>query len=296
MKRILSLVLALMLMASPAFAINDWKQGTATDAVVGTQNISDLDATITAYLQDPIDKVLADSIYGCTLTWASNSTVTVGVGECTISNAAGTIRRMRRNTSTATVNMATSGVGGIDSGSSEAASTWYAVYAVADADATTFTVICTQEGTALSDVTYYRYIGSFYNNASSNIANFRWFGKGASVLFMHDIPISLTTTASNGVWAELSCIEAIPTSSLVGIFGLTNTKASDGTGLWIRPDGSTWSTGTGNGLFAYYYGSAQRTCALGNGTVGTAQAIEYQTGNNNPSSMEITCEGFWLTR
>lgn len=188
MRKLLLAFLILALFAGQAFAINDWIRGDGTDSVKGADSPSDNPANITNYMQDPLDRLLSNYVYGCTLTRTSATVITVSAGEVCCSNGAGTIKRFRKNTATTTITITGAGVAGLDSGSSEKASTLYNVYAVADADATTFTAIAAEDGVALSDVTYYRYIGSFFNNAAQDIDAFYWIGEGASVKVVHDDP------------------------------------------------------------------------------------------------------------
>jgi hypothetical protein len=70
---------------------------------------------------------------------------------------------LRANTSATTVTWAN-----IDTGAEAISSTYY-LWAVADADATTFTVMISLSNTAPTGATYYRKLGSFYNDASGNI-------------------------------------------------------------------------------------------------------------------------------
>ena len=128
----------------------------------GTASAADIDALIIAN-NNSVDRLFSNYRSGCKLIYASASTVTVGTGSIVCNNSAGTIRRLRANTSTVT--MAWSN---IDTGS-EAASTTYYVYAVGDTDAATFTVKLSTNATSPTGITYYKRLGSFYNNASSNI-------------------------------------------------------------------------------------------------------------------------------
>ena len=128
----------------------------------GTASAADIDALIIAN-NNSVDRLFSNYRSGCKLIYASASTVTVGTGSIVCNNSAGTIRRLRANTSTVT--MAWSD---IDTGS-EAASTTYYVYAVGDTDAATFTVKLSTNTTSPTGITYYKRLGSFYNNASSNI-------------------------------------------------------------------------------------------------------------------------------
>jgi hypothetical protein len=70
---------------------------------------------------------------------------------------------MRQNTSATNVTFSD-----IDTGAEEASKTYY-IYANCDADATTATFKVSLSSTAPTGVTNFKRLGSFYNNASSNI-------------------------------------------------------------------------------------------------------------------------------
>jgi len=98
------------------------------------------------------------------VTYATAATLTVSAGGVMVSNSAGSTRLMLANTSATTVTWSN-----LDTGS-EAAETIYYVYAIGSAVTdTTFTVKISTSSTAPSGVTYYKKLGSFYNNASKNI-------------------------------------------------------------------------------------------------------------------------------
>ncbi|MEI8350100.1 MAG: hypothetical protein WCI77_08090 [Candidatus Omnitrophota bacterium] len=98
----------------------------------------------------------------CRIQYKSDSDLYVRAGEIMLTDSSGN-RRLRRNTSDLTVNWAN-----IDTGS-EAANTYYYVYAVADASTTTFTVKISTNAATPSGCTFYKLIGIFYNDSSSNI-------------------------------------------------------------------------------------------------------------------------------
>ncbi len=287
------IILLSSMVCQPLFAITDWNRGDGTDAVKGTDNASDIDYDVTNYIQDPLDRALQYYIRGCTLTRTSATVITVSIGEVVCSNGAGTIKRMRQNVATTTMDMAVVGVGGIDSGSAEVISTWYDIYSVADANATTFTAIAAQQGTALSDVTYYRYIGSAYNNAAGDLQNFYWFGYGNNPIVMWDVPISITTVLSSAAWSgATSCSAAMPSSSTLAVFGLYE---GDGPGsfprIFIRPNGSTWSTSHANSIMnSSQYAGGQRMCITD-----SSQQIQYYNDVND-NATEIMVEGFYISR
>jgi len=113
---------------------------------------------------DALERTLQGYREGLRLTYSSTSTLVVTAGQVWVSNATGTVRLALSNAASTNVTFTN-----IDTGA-EAASTTYYVYAVAaaaDSEAVTFKV--SLSATAPSGVTYYKRLGSFYNDASSNI-------------------------------------------------------------------------------------------------------------------------------
>lgn len=141
---------------------NLWRGGTGLNSPVGTTNISDIDTVVFQQIVDPLDRTLSNYRRHCTVLYSSASALTVSVGEVACMSS-GSVVRLRKNTSSTSVAWSD-----IDTGA-EAASTYYYVYANADADATTFTVKISTSSSAPTGVTYYRKLGWFYNDSSSNI-------------------------------------------------------------------------------------------------------------------------------
>ncbi len=163
MKRLF--VLLFLLLATPAFSANEWRNGDGSNTIPGTTNVSDIDAASYEDLAYPLDRLLAGYRESVKVSYASASSLTVSAGEVVCSNSGGTVRKMRRNTSSTTVTFSD-----LDTGV-EASSTTYYLYAVADSDAETFTVKISASSTAPSGVTYFKKLGSFFNNSSSNVDN-----------------------------------------------------------------------------------------------------------------------------
>jgi len=104
----------------------------------------------------------------CKLSYATAATLTVSSGGVMVSNSGGTVRLMLANTSDTTVTWAD-----IDADSEEASTTYY-IYAIGSATTdTTFTIKISKNSSAPSGVTYYKRIGSFYNDSSSNIVSIK---------------------------------------------------------------------------------------------------------------------------
>lgn len=111
---------------------------------------------------ETLKNLLKNYRQGCMLKYKSAADIYVETGEISICDASGNIR-WRRNAADTTVVW-----GNIDTGA-EAASTTYYVYAVADASGTEFTVLISLSATTPTGATFYRKLGSFYNDGSSNI-------------------------------------------------------------------------------------------------------------------------------
>lgn len=112
---------------------------------------------------DSFKNLLKSYRRGGLVEYKSASDLYVRSGEITIPDASGNLR-IRTNAADTTVTWSN-----LDTGS-EASSTTYYVYAVADASGTGFTIKISTSASAPSGSTYYKRIGSFYNDGSSNIA------------------------------------------------------------------------------------------------------------------------------
>lgn len=143
--------------------------------------------------------------------------------------------------------------------------------------------------------TYWRCIGATYLNATGAGEVSKFYAPDGK-MYMWDVPISVTSTASPGAWSgETSCAAAMPAISTMGIFGLYTFDGADSViGLWIRPSGSTWSVDEENGIYETepasgdYGMSSQRWCATDN-----SQQIQYYQ-HANDDNVEIDIEGFMV--
>ncbi len=156
-KQILVVLLSILLLTGNAYGADQWDKTKFADTTL----IPDAPGLMRVN-NEAIDRILVDYQEGADVFYSSAIAVTVSPGSVACSNSGGTIRRLRTNTSTTSVGWAN-----IDAGAEEA-STTYNVFAVADTDATTFTVMISKSS-APTGATYYKKLGSFYNDASSNI-------------------------------------------------------------------------------------------------------------------------------
>ena len=165
MKKLLVLLMSFGLVFS-AYAGNQWRVGTTAKTIPGATNISDIDEASYEDMTAPLDRLLSNFRENCVVSYASTSTVTVGAGEIVLQNSAGTITLMQQNAAATTVTW-----GMIDTGSEAASTTYYLWAYQATATDTDFDVTISTSSSAPSGKTYYARLGSFYNNASSNILN-----------------------------------------------------------------------------------------------------------------------------
>lgn len=268
MKKILLVILVVLLSFGPAYAadINDWIKGDGTDSIEGTDSISDLDTLTTNYLQDPLDRLLTHYIYGCTLTYATAATITVGVGEVVCQNAGGTIRRFRKNTSTVTIDITAD----LDTGA-EANSTMYHIYAIADADATTFTCEFSASSSAPDGATYYRYLGSVFNNGSGNFEIFDFLGYGNTCTVVYDSPDNFAELANGAEteWTEVDCASSVPFSGIAISFAMIGTA---GDSCRLKKNGSSSTNG-----YRVFYNTSDDTRVTPYIPCDSSQIIEYDT-------------------
>jgi hypothetical protein len=157
-----------------------------------------------------------------TLSYSSATTIAVSAGEVVCSNSDASVRKMRQNTSATNVTFSD-----IDTGA-EASSTTYYLYANCDADATTATFKVSASSTAPTGVTYYKRLGSFYNDSSSNITV-----GGVS----ND---SNTFRGSLGAWETKSADTTY--QALTDGFVVFDQRYVSGSEVWARIDGYTDSS------------------------------------------------------
>ncbi len=111
---------------------------------------------------ESIRDLLRNYLRGCAVEYKSAADLYVRSGEIALVDSGGNLR-LRRNTSDLTVTWAD-----IDTGA-EATSTTYYVYAVGDSSGTTFTVKISTSASAPTGCTYYKKLGSFYNDSAGDI-------------------------------------------------------------------------------------------------------------------------------
>ena len=159
MRKYLFMILALMV-AVPVMAADQWDKLEIKSAT----EINNYDVVIPTN-NEAIDRLLTNYRQGVKIIYSSAAAVKVEDGEIVCSNSGGTIRRFRKNTTALTT---VDFDNNLDTGL-EAASTKYYVYAVADTDIEGFTFKISEDAVSPDGATYFKKLGSFYNDSDSDI-------------------------------------------------------------------------------------------------------------------------------
>lgn len=156
-------IIALLLVSNQtdSGAADQWDKSSP----LGTTQASDIDLNIGAN-NSSLDRLLSNYRQGAyPYSTGSVNGFSVSAGDLTISNSDGSSRRLRSNPTATPVTWSQ-----MDSGPGDSVSTVYHVYAIADsATDATWTVKISTSSTAPATTTYYRRLGSFYNNSAGTI-------------------------------------------------------------------------------------------------------------------------------
>lgn len=212
------MLIMMLLISSTGWTANEWRNTLGSGFIDGdVVYFNDIDTEFNDHILEPLDRLLINSRFGMKLTYSSGSTLVVGTGSIVCTNAGGTINKIRRNTSTTNVTFSD-----IDTGS-EAPSTQYYLYSNCDADATTATFKISTSASAPSGLTYYRKMGSFYNNVSSDMEQ----------ITNDDDSVSIVTgTVSNGATISLpSGYSQSECNWTVAVGAITHFDGGDGNSL-----------------------------------------------------------------
>jgi len=262
--------LLVCLLVSPAFATVQWRDGTGAESPLGSINPGTIDDAIYDNITAPLDNLLAEGRFGCKLTYASASTLTVGIGSIVVSNSAGTIRLMGRNSSATTVTWSN-----IDTSTEETSTTYYVHAVLSAVSDTTFVIKISKSATAPTGVTYFKKLGSFLNDASGNITDIVD-DSAIAVAPSGSIQMFGAATAPSG-W--LICDgSAVSRTTYATLFNVISTTFGVGNGstTFNLPDMTN----------RFPYGSSTGTDA-GNADVGSA-ADRTLTGNDSSITLLTT--------
>ena len=159
MRKILSVLSILFLLTSNSWATVGWNKSipaTSENPQAISSDVIENNTALDLMLQNYRDGYL-------TITLTSTSAITIGAGGVMLSNSGGSTRLMVANTSTTTMSSTN-----IDTGSISPSSTYYIYAYTSSTTATTFSVIYSASATSPTGITYYKRLGSFTTDSSSN--------------------------------------------------------------------------------------------------------------------------------
>jgi hypothetical protein len=232
---------------------------------------------------DVVEAALKNYRSGLKVTYASASTVTIGVGECRSDNGLDTIVV----TSPITVDIATSGANGLDTGS-EAANTWYNPFVIDGPSVPTAGMFVKHGDTPTlpTGYTVKRQLPiAVRNDGSGNFRRFHTIHWGEQPEIWWDTSDGLAVVGSGTatVYTQISCSTFIPPISRVGVFAtaaLTTQVA-----IFIRESNGNQEVPT--------------SCVSGQFTtpfycrVNASQQIDYRVSSANP--VNVVMRGFKVT-
>ena len=155
---VLALTLCFGLIVTNSYCADEWLK----TRPASTDQKIDYPTAVTAN-NTAIDRLLSNYREGLTVSYVSTSALSVSSGEIVCSNVGESIKKFRKNVSSTSL-----GWIDLDTGSEQASTTYY-IYANCDADAETAVLQISASSSGASGVTYYKKIGEFYNDSSSNI-------------------------------------------------------------------------------------------------------------------------------
>lgn len=159
---------------------------------------------------------ILSNIYGLVATWASVSTVTIGIGACRDKTNTYTIR----TTAPIVANIAIAGAGGLDTGA-EASNTFYSIFVIADSTGVLppNSLLSTGGDTPTvlpAGYDIWRRVGYVRNNSSSDFREFVTYGQGAERSIQYRDALSSRQQLTGGaatVVTAVNCGALVPNSA-----------------------------------------------------------------------------------
>jgi hypothetical protein len=254
-----------------------------TSALTAPQETT-LGTVVTNHVANPVSPPLARGfglyVFNGQTKWDSVSTVKLGLsGQLSFARSSDDARDIEW-TGELTVNMAVMGAGGLDTGA-EAASTWYAVFVIADSfgvnsPAGLFSLSSTAP-TLPVGYDKFRRLGWVRNTGSSNFRKYSLVGSGYQRFFHYDESFSNLRVLTNGSatsFTSVSLAAYVPPTAFVALLAVSYDCVAAGGAVDMRTPGST-ITDTPNkvapGIITTARHIQQRQMRLS-----TSQAVEYK--------------------
>lgn len=228
--------------------------------------------------QDTLDALRDKAVFDTRFTYINSNSVLVPQGSYRDDTNVYTINMSPPRT----LNIAITGVGGLQTGSLQSPNTWYGAYVIGDSTGGTFPdVLFIPEGVAFSEAGYdvARLIGWVRNDAMTNFIPFYTTGSGREQLYLWDIDSQSEILAAGGAtsWTQIDCSDWIAPTSNIGLFQLGITASTPFAGMTIRTNGAT-------GTYNAFVVRPGVTTTITNRSFGTMitdenQIIEYEVFN-----------------
>lgn len=238
----LRILLVLLLMSTPAWAVVQWRNGSGANTLLGSSNAADIDTNTYNNIVSPLDSLLANYREGLNINYDSAAQVTVSSGSVTVSNSDGSVRLFLKNSGSTTVTWSD-----IDTGA-ESTGTYYVYAIAASASATAVTFKISANSTSPSGITYYKRIGSFVNDGSSNITNISNDNQYVGYVGTPSSKSSATTyqALTDGIVTDVYAFST--NSSALSVNGYTDSSSSPTT---IVAGGNDTNSSNGRGTITF---------------------------------------------
>lgn len=233
---------------------------------------------------------------GGRLAWVSASTLTLGTAavQSTVLDSTGDTSISWLGT--VSIDITVAGAGGLQTGSTEAADTWYGVYIIDDtSQVLTPTGLLIPDGMAFSETGYdvARLLGWVRNDSSSNFLDFIQIGSGHSRIICYQenrSDVRVLNGGSASTWTAVDCSSFVPPTAreiLLGFHFKNGSSGAEGDLLELRTTGSTIT----NALHEFTSKSPSNNSMRGTTTIlcNSNQIVDYKIkdGANNTASLHI---------
>lgn len=240
-------------------------------------------------------------IYNARLSWDSINQVSVGIaGQPSFAKDS----RGQNNIAwrgALTANMTLSGPGGLQTGSVEAANTWYRVFVIADSTgALPVRALLVPEGTSFNQAGYdlFRRVGYVRNNGSSQFLKFGQAGEGQARFVLYDEDSALLTALLDGaattptVVSFAAFVPPIGRAQVMVAVAFRTTGGAAADQLLLRPSGATSTSPATRVAPGALVAQKQRQMIdlFTNG----AQEIQY-AGSNAADRTDLVVAGYYDT-
>ena len=223
--------------------------------------------------------IIKGAIWKCNLEYLTASTIKILVGELT--DSANTMNLVV--SSDLTINLASSGVNGLDTGA-EAISTWYYAFVIYNPTTLTYASLCSVSATPTlpTDYTKYRCVGCFRNNASSNIIKMYYEGYGSQRTVMYDDSIlSVVSNGSSTSFSSVSLVATLSPLSKVARLNLMCYNISGDRNIAYVSGSSTSTSGSAYNMAGNQQESSQVICPA------PSQTIYYKVTTNGRAYINV---------